>query len=106
MKDVDTAEAEKLVTGENPPIVIDVRTPEEFAEGHIEGAINVDVKGENFEAELAKLDPEKEYLLHCRSGARSTSAKPTFEKLGFKSVYHMSGGFDAWTDAGLPGTTK
>jgi phage shock protein E len=99
MKDVNATEAGDLVKTVS---VIDVRTPEEFAEGHIEGAVNVDFKNANFKEELGKLDRDKEYLIHCRSGGRSTAAKPVFEELGFKAIYHLDGGFIGWEEAELP----
>lgn len=102
LEDVDAAAAAKLIEGQQAPIVLDVRTPEEFAAGHIEGAINVDFKGPGFKEELAKLDRDQPYLLHCRSGNRSTSAKPVFTELGFKAIYHLDGGIIAWEEAGLP----
>jgi rhodanese-related sulfurtransferase len=102
LKDVDAAAAGKLVKQQDPPIVLDVRTPEEFAAGHIEGAVNIDFNSSGFKDEVAKLDPEKTYLLHCRSGGRSGKAKSTFTGLGFKAIYHLDGGLNAWQDAGLP----
>ena len=102
MKDIDAATAGKLVNGENPPTVIDVRTPQEFAEGHIQGAINIDFNSPDFKDELAKLSPDKTYLMHCRSGNRSNRAKPAFKELGFEAIYHLDGGMIAWEEAGLP----
>ena len=102
IEDVDAAAAAKLIEAPQPPVVLDIRTPEEFAAGHIEGAVNVDFKGADFKAELGKLDRDQPYLLHCRSGSRSTSSKPVFTELGFKSIYHLDGGINAWEAAGLP----
>ena len=100
--DIGAAEAGELVESQSPPVVLDVRTPAEFAEGHIAGAINIDFKGESFGEELAKLDRDKTYLMHCRSGNRSGQAKPKFLQLGFQAVYHLDGGMKAWRAAGLP----
>jgi len=102
LKDIDAVAAGERFKSQKPLVVIDVRTPEEFAEGHIEGAINIDFKGANFKEELSKLDPKKEYLMHCRSGGRSTAAKPVFTELGFERLYHLDDGFIAWEEAGLP----
>ena len=82
--------------------LLDVRTRAEWKASHIEGAINVDFKGPGFKEELAKLDRDQPYLLHCRSGNRSSSAKPVFTELGFKVIYHLDGGIIAWEEAGLP----
>lgn len=98
--DVDAKEADTLLK-ENPDIVVvDVRTPAEFSEGHVKDAVNIDFKNPNFEEELIKLDPGKTYLLHCRSGSRSGQALPLFEKHGFAKLYHMTPGFNGWMAAG------
>lgn len=102
LKDIDAAEAGRLVAEKAPPQVLDVRTPEEFAAGHIGGAINLDFNSPGFKEEVAKLERGATYLLHCRSGSRSGKAKPTFEELGFKAIYHLEGGINAWEAAGLP----
>lgn len=83
-------------------VVLDVRTPEEFAEGHIEGAIMVDFYSEDFAAQLAELDPDVPYLLYCRSGNRSGQTAPLLEQLGFDDVADVNGGIVAWEAAGLP----
>ena len=83
-------------------IVIDVRTPEEFAEGHIKDARNVDIASPDFQKNLAKLDPSKRYLVHCAAGGRSTRSLSLLIKAGFKSILHLDGGLNAWKEAGLP----
>ena len=91
---------------DNPDfIIIDVRTPEEFAEGHVEDAIIIDFYSESFADELNALDKNKTYLIYCRSGGRSGKALKIMEELGFTKVYNMSGGIVDWKAEGLP-TTK
>ncbi len=91
---------------DNPDFVIlDVRTPEEFANGHIENAINLDYYSETFRDELNKLDKDKKYLIYCRSGNRSGKALTIMEELNFSEVYNMVGGIIEWEVEGLP-TTK
>lgn len=68
------------------PIVIDVRTPAEYQEAHLKGAKNIDIQSDDFQVQIAKLDPTQEYLLYCRSGARSTKAAKLMVKKGFKNV--------------------
>jgi phage shock protein E len=85
--------------------VIDVRTPEEFAEGHIEGAMMIDFSAPDFADRVAELDPEQEYLVYCRSGNRSGQAVAIMRKLGFDRVFDMEGGTVAYAAAGLPLTT-
>ena len=82
--------------------VIDVRTPAEFAEGHIKGARNVDIASPDFRKNLAKLDPGKTYLVHCAAGGRSTRSLSVLSQLGFKSIIHLDGGLNSWKEAGLP----
>ena len=84
--------------------LVDVRTPEEYAEGHIAGAKNVDFLESDFEKQVAALERDKTYLIHCASGSRSMGALPLFQKLGFTSLYHLDGGFSAWKRAGKPVT--
>lgn len=76
--------------------IIDVRTPDEYASGHIKGAVNIDYLDDAFETQLAKLDPAKPYLLYCRSGHRSGEAKSVMMEKGFKQVSDIKGGILAW----------
>ncbi|HAE17644.1 MAG: thiosulfate sulfurtransferase [Verrucomicrobiaceae bacterium TMED137] len=83
-------------------IVVDIRTPEEFAKGHIKKAINVNMNDKSFAKKLTKLDRTKTYLMHCRSGGRSTASLPVWNRLGFKNVLHLSSGTLGWVRAGQP----
>ena len=87
----------------NPDFVIlDVRTSQEFHNGHIEGALSIDVNLPSFSAELEQLDRNAIYLVYCRSGNRSRTALAIMEDLGFTSIYHLTNGITEWVDAGLP----
>jgi len=83
-------------------VIIDVRTPEEYASGHIEKAINLDFYSETFKDELDQLDRDKVYLIYCRSGNRSGQALDMMAELGFSEVYNMLGGMARWEEVGLP----
>ncbi len=83
-------------------VIIDVRTAEEFAEGHIENAVNIDYYASTFESDIHALDKDKVYLIYCRSGNRSGKALDIMEDLGFQEVYDLGGGIVAWINAGLP----
>ncbi len=83
-------------------VVIDVRTPREYAEGHIPGAINIDFYAPDFESKIAALDKDKEYLVHCRSGNRSRRSMQVFKKHGFKKIGHLTHGINEWYQKGLP----
>ena len=82
--------------------VIDVRTPDEFAEGHLEGATMIDFSSPTFADDVAALDPAGNYLVYCRSGNRSGQAVAVMQQLGFERVWDMEGGVVAWSGAGLP----
>ena len=90
------------LSGDADTTVIDVRTPEEFAEGHIEGATMIDFYSETFADEMAALDPDGTYLLYCRSGNRSGQATALMQQLGFEQVYDLEGGVVAYGGQGLP----
>lgn len=109
LKAVTPKEAYEVIrkNSDNPNfVVLDVRTPEEYDEGHIEGAINIDYYHPGFQSEVKKLDRSKTYLLYCRTGNRSGSAFRLFEDLRFQDVYHMEGGTSRWKREGLPLVTK
>ncbi|MDB6073426.1 MAG: Rhodanese domain protein [Verrucomicrobiaceae bacterium] len=103
VKHVDAREAAELLKAKKL-LVIDVRTANEFAGGHIEGAKNIDYTENSFAADLGKLDKNLPVLIHCASGARSTKSLKVFGELGFTDVTHIDGGFGAWKAAGLPVT--
>ena len=84
--------------------IVDVRTPEEFAAGHIEGAININLEGGTFSAEIASLDPSAAYMVYCQSGRRSALAAETMVAAGFTEVHDL-GGIADWQAAGLPVVT-
>lgn len=82
------------------PILIDVRTPAEYADAHLTDAINLDFYNENFVAELSQLDRTKPYAIYCRSGNRTSEALRIMRDLGFTYVYDLRGGILAWEAAG------
>jgi rhodanese-related sulfurtransferase len=100
-KHVKADEAAKIIA-DGKVAVIDVRTPDEFKDGHIQGAKNIDIMGNDFEAQLAKLDKTQPTLVHCQAGGRSTRALKVFEKLGFTNLIHLDEGFGGWEAAGKP----
>ena len=77
-------------------ILLDVRTPEEFAAGHVPGAINVDVKNANFEQEIQQLDPKKNYYIYWKSGVRAKSATEKMQKKGFKNARSFKDGMSTY----------
>jgi len=78
-------------------VILDVRTEDEWNEGIIPGAINIDIyKGQGFIDALEELDKNKTYYVYCRSGARSGNACNVMNQLGFEKAYNLSGGIMQW----------
>ena len=101
-KNVSPDEAEKLLKDHPKIVVFDVRTPEEFAKGHIAGAKNVDFKAADFAEKVAALDKSKTYLVHCAAGGRSSKTLDLMKGKNFAALYHLNEGFKAWEKAGKP----
>lgn len=86
--------------------VIDVRTPAEFASGHLDGAVNLDWTGGVLEQRMAELDKEAPVLVYCASGRRSAAAANALREAGFRTVSDLGGGIRAWQASGLPVTGR
>ena len=82
-------------------VILDIRTPEEFRDGHIADAINVDFRSEKFGAEIDKFDKNKTYFVYCRTGNRSHDALNLMGPLGFRSIVRLAGDINGWKSAGL-----
>lgn len=96
IKTVEVAAFAKEIKTTPKPQILDVRTPEEFAGGHIDNATNIDWQGENFVKSTEKLDKNKPVYVYCRSGKRSLKASEKLEELGFKKIYNLDGGYLKW----------
>lgn len=83
-------------------VLVDVRSPEEYQDGHIEGARNINFLSPDFKEKISLLDKNKTYVLYCRSGHRSGLALKIFMDNGFKNVYHIKGGIINWKNKKLP----
>jgi len=82
-------------------VLVDIRTPEEFKEGHIPGAkLNLDFYAPDFKDKVSKLDKNKKYLYYCHSGHRSGQASKLAKEFGFTEAYELDGGINAWKEAG------
>ena len=77
-------------------LLIDIRTPREFTQGKIEGAININYYDRNFLEEIGKFDKSKPIFIYCRSGSRTNSAAKKMSNLGFVQVYDLNGGIGNW----------
>ena len=83
---------------DNKVVVLDVRTPEEYAESHITNSINIDVLSDYFMADIAGLDKDAQYAIYCRSGKRSVDAATAMDELGFSTI-NLTGGIIAWQES-------
>ena len=86
-------------------IVLDVRTPAEYASGHLPQAKNIDIEGSGFAAGIAALDKNATYAVYCHSGNRSGTALEQMTAAGFTHVYDLAGGIGAWQNMGGPMAT-
>ena len=103
VENVSPDQAEKLMKDSPGLIVIDVRTADEFAEGHIKGATNVDFFGDDFAKKMAALDQTKPVLIHCAAGNRSSQALTAIKDTAkFPAIYHLKAGFSGWKAAKKP----
>jgi rhodanese-related sulfurtransferase len=98
----DAFEYIKQNKGKSDFFIVDVRTPEEFRDGHIEGAVNVDFRSGNFPNEIDRFDKNKTYFVYCRTGNRSYDAVALMGPLGFRSIVRLAGDITGWKSAGLP----
>lgn len=101
-KNISQDELQTLMKSENKPLLIDVRTESEYANGHIPGAINISHK--ELEQRLTELSDVKDsqVILYCRSGTRAGFAKEILTKNGFTKLDHLSGDYIAWNKKDLP----
>ena len=100
-KNVGVEEFQKLAA-DKKHVVLDVRTPKEFAAGHIAGAVNIDFNAPDFAKKVEALDKDKTYLVHCAGGVRSTKACQKMTEIHFKQLFNLEPGFRAWEKAGKP----
>ncbi|WP_435412769.1 rhodanese-like domain-containing protein [Psychroserpens mesophilus] len=97
MADLTQQEWMAKLEADNNALVLDVRTPEEVAQGIIPNAIHIDIfKGQGFIDEVQQLDKTKSYFIYCKAGARSGQACAVMNQLGFNKTYNLLGGFNEW----------
>ncbi|OHA80066.1 MAG: hypothetical protein A2747_00365 [Candidatus Yonathbacteria bacterium RIFCSPHIGHO2_01_FULL_44_41] len=101
MKNILPEEAQKIIEN-GEAMVVDVRTPDEFAEGHINGAQNININDPLFSEKVSILNKEASYVVNCLSGGRSSRATSLLYELGFKNVMNLEGGITAWKKVGMP----
>lgn len=103
-KQVTSEEFAKQIEKNTTAPIIDVRTPEEFQEGHLQNAKNINFYSETFEKEILLLDKKQTVFIYCRSGGRSTSAANKMIELGFTDIVELDNGFLEWSSQNRPMT--
>lgn len=101
-RDVDLEAAIRMIETLPGLVILDVRTPVEFAEGRVRQSVNLDFYADGFDQALSGLDRQAAYLVYCRCGGRSAYTLDMMDELGFTNVLHMPAGMDGWREAGLP----
>jgi thioredoxin len=99
--DIDPKAFSEKITATPNAQIIDVRTPQEFASGHLDNAVNIDWLGDNFVANAEKLDKTKPVFVYCKTSNRSPQAAKKLEELGFTTIYNMQGGLLKWDAEGF-----
>tara|TARA_R110002073_G_scaffold279026_1_gene442846 strand:- start:87032 stop:87457 length:426 start_codon:yes stop_codon:yes gene_type:complete len=101
-----TADAFKTKVEQQEVQLIDVRTPEEYSEGYIQNALNINIYDNDFITQINKLDKNKPVYLYCKMGGRSAKAAERLEMAGFTKIYDLQGGFSSWQQKEYPISTK
>lgn len=96
IKVISPEEAKTAMAAEEDLVLVDVRTQEEFAEGNIEGAKNINFYDADFKEQMQQYNKEKPIYIYCRSGARSAKAAKQLQEIGFKEIYDIEGGYLNW----------
>jgi rhodanese-related sulfurtransferase len=100
IKTLPAADFETKAASVKDKIILDVRTTEEYKEGHLAQATNIDYYGSDFKNQVSKLDTSKPVFVYCKAGGRSASSCEILKQLGFKEVYNLQGGLTDWKKAG------
>lgn len=97
MKDLTKEEWKELLQKDEQAVILDVRTDEEFEEGYMPNATQVDIHDPaGFMDKIGQLDKSKNYYVYCRSGGRSVQACQLLDQMGFSETYNLLGGFSEW----------
>ena len=100
--DINVTDFELIMDTIPNGLLLDVRTDNEFAQGHLQGAQQIDFYRDDFSDALDKLNREQPVLIYCRSGNRSGKAAKQMKAMGFYAVYNLEGGIGAWSKRGKP----
>jgi rhodanese-related sulfurtransferase len=99
---VDAARADGVIADASDGLVVlDIRTPEEFAAGRLADSVNIDFYAADFAARIDALDRDAPYVMYCRTGNRSETAAAMMRDMGFSEVYEIDGGIVSWVESGF-----
>lgn len=102
-KTISVSDASAMIQSSSNLLVVDVRTSQEYAQGHLKGAINIPLS--DLPLRIGGLDPNRPILVYCQTGYRSAQASAILVKAGFTQVYNMEGGMTAWINSGYSTVT-
>ncbi len=102
VKKLDPQNFDKKLKESKEAVLIDVRTPNEYAQSHLANALSIDIYANDFKSRVSKLDKTKPVFVYCKAGSRSGSAVDIMEDLGFKEIYDLKGGIISWQQANKP----
>ena len=94
-QDINSDELELMIKKEDL-VLLDVRTPTEYSNGHLISALNINYYGDNFDKKIDELDKSKPIVVYCKSGGRSSKSALKLVEKGFEQIYNLKGGFDQW----------
>jgi len=106
LQNLEAIAFQKAINSEARKQILDVRSAEEFQNGHIEGAVNADINSPSFQQTASTLEKEKTVFVYCLSGARSASAAGQLKEMGFTKIVNLTGGMLAWQSSDLPISTS
>jgi rhodanese-related sulfurtransferase len=101
-REASPEECRHMIEEEQGCRILDVRRPDEYNQGHLENAVNIDVNAPDFGERVATLDRGRPYVVYCKKGLRGAKAMEILKQAGFTRVYNISGGYDAWCARGMP----
>ena len=94
-QDINSDELELMIKKEDL-VLLDVRTPTEYSNGHLISALNINYYGDNFDKKIDELDKSKPIVVYCKSGGRSSKSALKLVEKGFEQIYNLKRGFDQW----------
>lgn len=95
-QNIDADKFREKTANKDKALILDVRTPEEYADKHIPGSVNINIQDPDFQDKIDELPDDKEYLVYCRSGGRSARACVMMASQGFENLYNLEGGILEW----------